>query len=106
MMLEILMNVGTLLTTVASVPSVLEALRNRDDLKGISASGLALRTVAVVCFTGGQAILRIWLSVFFNLCIIAANMVILFYVLRCGGKNPVRELIDRKFQRILTETDD
>ena len=104
-MLELLMNLGTFLVTVSMVPMVLEALRNRDDLKGLSASGLLIAITANVCFTMGQAILGIWLAVLFNICIIAANLVILFYVLRCSGRNPVKELIDRRFQRVITEMD-
>ena len=101
MLLEIFMNTGTLLSTAASVPKMVAVLRNRDRLAGFSVSGIIMKMAAILAFTASQAILGIWLSVAFNMLLLAYNAVKLYYVWKCrSGKSPIDGFIKRKFQRL------
>ena len=83
MMLSILMNVGTLLTAVAALLSMIAILKNRNKLKGFSVWATILRLIAISCFTGGQIILKVWLSAILDVLLIVYNLVVLYYVWRC-----------------------
>ena len=82
-MIAELMNFGMLLITAASIPSMIEVLKTRNELRGFSVTGIMVGIVANVCFGIAQVMLGIWLSAFLNLVVIAYNLVLLFYVWRC-----------------------
>jgi len=83
MILSLLMNAGTFLSTAAAAPSMIAVLKNRNRLKGFSLSGTLMRIAAISCFTVGQAILRIWPSVILDILLVIYNLIVLFYVWRC-----------------------
>jgi len=82
-MISLLMNLGMLLVTAASIPSMLAVLKTRDNLKGFSVMGVVVNAIANVCFGLAQAMLGIWLSAALNLVVLAYTLVLLFYVWRC-----------------------
>lgn len=82
-MISALMNIGMLLITAASIPSMLAVLKTRSDLKGFSIMGLVVNIVANICFGAAQMMLGIWLSAVLNMVVLVYTLVVLFYVWRC-----------------------